>query len=51
MTIEEYEEKSTLLQKLRKHWKFLITNQGKRDKIESVKEQVFKLDKELKCGM
>lgn len=51
MTIEEYEEKSTLLQQLRKHWKFLVTNQGKRDKIESVKEQVFKLDKELKCGM
>ena len=47
MTTLEYQEKSTLLQKLRHHWKFLVINHGKRDKIELVKEQVSKLNKEL----
>jgi len=48
MTTEEYQEKSTLLQQLRNKWKFLVLNQGKRDKIELIKEQVIQLDLELK---
>jgi len=48
MTTEEYQEKSTLLQQLRNKWKFLVLNQGKRDKIELIKEQVLKLNNELK---
>ena len=48
MTTEEYQEKLTLLQQLRHHWKFLVLNQGKRDKIELIKEQVLKLNNELK---
>jgi len=57
MTTDEYQEKTTLLQRLRKQWKYLVLNQGKRYQIELVKEQVTKLDKEIKdnpkevCGM
>jgi hypothetical protein len=49
MNNSEYNEKSELLKRLRNQWKFWVINGGKREKIESLKEKVFKLDKELKA--